>query len=487
MKTQRLLITLLLTLLFTTLSASAQVVTDYSGDEGAPSVQNFTLGSIGGTRTVTETNYNGKTAWITADNDTGSTGPHYTRTLDDGDHTLLQERGYRASARLAVLDGTAGFYIDDGNRRYQAYLKLESGSLTLGLLTDTLDPTFDLGIYSGAYVNIAIDVAPANSSVSLLIDGQPINIGSWNGTASSGPRLRARQFSGSGTGQTAWREFAIASRVPASDMSFIYLSDSDTYELDAVNNVAGHLHVPDTHNDGMNGTKSVTVIGGNACSPSFIGHKDLISLRLPNSLTSIGDSAFDDCRGFDGALTIPDSVTTIDGYAFRGCSGFTSLTLPANLETIGNQAFEQCSGLTSLTLPAGLTTINDFAFYDCSGLEEVCWLGAPPTTYGSLPFFETTATHYVPSAYLSEYQAFAGLSGALVKTPTLVITSSGSQLIVTYLTASGFTHQPEYSNDLVTWSNYGSPDIGNDQNTSFIVYTAAADFRYFRVKTIEQN
>jgi hypothetical protein len=365
-------------------------------------------------------------------------------------------------------------------------------------------------------------------------------------------------------------------------MSFIYLSDSDTYELDAVNNVAGHLHVPDTHNDGMNGTKSVTVIGGNACSPSFIGHKDLISLRLPNSLTSIGDSAFDDCSsfdgsltlpaslttigafafdncsgftgalnlpaslttiggyafngcrgfdgaltipdgvtsiggsafrdcsgftsltlpanletignrafsncsGFDGALTIPDSVTTIDGYAFRGCSGFTSLTLPANLETIGNQAFEQCSGLTSLTLPAGLTTINDFAFYDCSGLEEVCWLGAPPTTYGSLPFFETTATHYVPSAYLSEYQAFAGLSGALVKTPTLVITSSGSQLIVTYLTASGFTHQPEYSNDLVTWSNYGSPDIGNDQNTSFIVYTAAADFRYFRVKTIEQN
>jgi hypothetical protein len=125
-------------------------------------------------------------------------------------------------------------------------------------------------------------------------------------------------------------------------------------------------------------------------------------------------------------------------------------------------------------------------------LDHACAPGnsaavAPPTTYGSLPFFETTATHYVPSAYLSEYQAFAGLSGALVKTPTLVITSSGSQLIVTYLTASGFTHQPEYSNDLVTWSNYGSPDIGNDQNTSFIVYTAAADFRYFRVKTIEQN
>jgi hypothetical protein len=104
-----------------------------------------------------------------------------------------------------------------------------------------------------------------------------------------------------------------------------------------------------------------------------------------------------------------------------------------------------------------------------------------------LPFLSTSATHYVPSTYLSEYQALAGLADALVKPPTLVISSSGNQWIVTYLTASGFTHQPEFSTDLVTWSQHGSPVIGNDQNTSFTINPAIADFRYFRVKTIEQN
>ena len=165
--------------------------------------------------------------------------------------------------------------------------------------------------------------------------------------------------------------------------------------------------------------------------------------------------------------------------------------MPDSLQTIGDYAFYLCNGFTSLTIPDSVTSIGNYAFRSCSALQEVCWLGAPPTTYGIKPFVSTTATHYVPTTYLSEYQALEGLAGALVKVieaeTTLVITSSGSQLIVTYLTASGFTHQPEFSTDLVTWSQHGSPVIGNDQTNSFTINPAIADFRYYRVENSEQN
>ena len=94
----------------------------------------------------------------------------------------------------------------------------------------------------------------------------------------------------------------------------------------------------------------------------------------------------------------------------------------------------------------------------------------------------TSATHYVPSAYLSQYQALAGLSGAVAKAghaTTLLIARDGSQLIVTYLAHSGYSHQPEVSTDVESWSHYGAAVSGNDATNSFTINPADADRRYF--------
>ena len=48
----------------------------------------------------------------------------------------------------------------------------------------------------------------------------------------------------------------------------------------------------------------------------------MTSITIPDSVTSISDSAFDGCSGLT-SVTIPDSVTSIEGYAFRGCRGLT--------------------------------------------------------------------------------------------------------------------------------------------------------------------
>ena len=91
---------------------------------------------------------------------------------------------------------------------------------------------------------------------------------------------------------------------------------------------------------------------------------------IPNSVTSIGDEAFYNCRSLT-ELVIPNSVTSIGNRAFEYCSGLTELTIPNSVTSIGNYAFEYCSGLTELTIGNSVTSIGDWAFEDCSGLTEL--------------------------------------------------------------------------------------------------------------------
>ena len=47
-------------------------------------------------------------------------------------------------------------------------------------------------------------------------------------------------------------------------------------------------------------------------------------------------------------MTIPDSVTSIGDSAFSGCTGLTSVTIPDSVTSIGWYAFEDCTGLNSV-------------------------------------------------------------------------------------------------------------------------------------------
>ena len=91
------------------------------------------------------------------------------------------------------------------------------------------------------------------------------------------------------------------------------------------------------------------------------------SYSIPNSVTSIGDSAFSSCESLT-TLTIPNSVTSIGGRAFLGCRSLTALTIPDSVTSIGDGAFVRCSNLTTLTIPYSVTTIGDNAFSWCSSL-----------------------------------------------------------------------------------------------------------------------
>jgi len=91
---------------------------------------------------------------------------------------------------------------------------------------------------------------------------------------------------------------------------------------------------------------------------------------IPNSVTSIGSSAFYGCTGLT-SVTIPNSVTSIGDDAFRGCIGLTSVTIPNSVTYIGWNAFNGCTGLTSVTIPESVTSIRNNAFLGCTGLTSI--------------------------------------------------------------------------------------------------------------------
>ena len=110
------------------------------------------------------------------------------------------------------------------------------------------------------------------------------------------------------------------------------------------------------------------------------------SVTIPNSVTSIGYSAFDGCSGLT-SVTIPNSVTSIGNWAFSGCSGLTSVTIGNSVTSIGRLAFDGCSGLTSVSIPSNITSIENGTFSGCSGLTSVT-IGNSVTSIGQCAFYD---------------------------------------------------------------------------------------------------
>lgn len=100
-------------------------------------------------------------------------------------------------------------------------------------------------------------------------------------------------------------------------------------------------------------------------SPELDGY-----LILPDTVTSINDHAFYNCRRLTG-ITIPDSVNKIGKRAFEGCNRLKTVIIGNNVHEIGKWAFADCARLTNLTIGTGVTSIEDYVFWKCEDLITI--------------------------------------------------------------------------------------------------------------------
>jgi len=172
---------------------------------------------------------------------------------------------------------------------------------------------------------------------------------------------------------------------PLANAHHLFLNEEEIITLEIPNSVTS---IGDYTFQECSGLTSVT-IGNHVTSIgkyAFDNCSGLTSLTIGNSVKTIGESAFEGCGGLT-SLTIPDSVTSIGNSAFSRCNGLASLTIPNSVTSIGNSTFSMCSGLTSLTIGSGVISIGEYAFDNCSGLTSVTIPGSV-TSIGKSAFLE---------------------------------------------------------------------------------------------------
>lgn len=103
---------------------------------------------------------------------------------------------------------------------------------------------------------------------------------------------------------------------------------------------------------------------------AFFNHRNLISISLPDSITSIKDEAFCECINLV-SINMPKGLTHIGKAAFEDCESLTDISLPKGLISIGDDAFCGCWSLTDIYIPDSVTSIGTGAFSWCDSLSAI--------------------------------------------------------------------------------------------------------------------
>lgn len=130
----------------------------------------------------------------------------------------------------------------------------------------------------------------------------------------------------------------------------------------------------------------------------FENCNSLISITIPSSVITIGMNPFGGChadlkneskafiyehhvlfnkdktiiisyRAKEANYAIPDSVTSIGESAFSDCDSLTSIKISNNVISIGSNAFYGCISLKSINIPDSVTSIGDDAFRECDSIS----------------------------------------------------------------------------------------------------------------------
>ena len=131
------------------------------------------------------------------------------------------------------------------------------------------------------------------------------------------------------------------------------------------------------------------------CQAAFMNCKGLMSVTIPNSVTSIGGYAFWDCSSLTSIewnakhCSIPKSNKPSSNPIFSECPQISSFTFGDSVEYIPSFLCFDMKALTSIVIPNSVTTVGEGIFYGCNALESVV-LSENITEFPSL---QTTNTY----------------------------------------------------------------------------------------------
>ena len=197
--------------------------------------------------------------------------------------------------------------------------------------------------------------------------------------------------------------------------------------------------IENTHINVKDGTTMI-------CGSAFYNYSSLISITIPNSVTSIEDYAFGYCSSLNEIIFNVDDLkeyfnsginklcynrisSSTQRKLYKNGKEITELVIPNTIDKIPEYTFHNCSSLTSVTIGDNVTYIGNYAFANCSSLTNLIVKATTP------PILE-----YCESYSIKTYNVFNGVSRYIqVKVPC--------EALLAYLVADGwsFVNYTEFS------------------------------------------
>lgn len=127
---------------------------------------------------------------------------------------------------------------------------------------------------------------------------------------------------------------------------------------------------------------------------AFAYCKNLKTIKLPSTITSIGDEAFCNCQSLTNIEGLDKcNLKSIGSAAFSNCKALENLDFSQSTFTnVPSKAFNGCSALAKITLPNTLTTIGGYAFYACYSIPQLDLSNTALTTLENYALYQMRET-----------------------------------------------------------------------------------------------
>lgn len=154
---------------------------------------------------------------------------------------------------------------------------------------------------------------------------------------------------------------------------------------------------------GCNNIETITIIDGNTKYDSRNNCNGIIetesntliqgckSTKIPNDIYIIGYGAFQEITALN-SITIPNNITKLNGYCFAE-TGLTTITIPNSVTNIAMNAFDSCKNLQSFKIECETPfSINKSVFNNCTALTEILVPSASVDAYKAASGWSTYAS-----------------------------------------------------------------------------------------------
>lgn len=189
-------------------------------------------------------------------------------------------------------------------------------------------------------------------------------------------------------------------------------------------------------NEAFEACKKLTSVDLSKTKTATIGVKgfaycdNLSKIQFPTTLTLIDDGAFAEDKNLRSVQNLEKTIVSKIGYGvFEGCSNLSSVKLPQTLSTLGESAFEGCSNLTAVSgfENTAVKILEARTFANCSSLSTLS-LARGLTEIGTealigcsiLRNLDTLSTTKVTKIGVRALKDTAGLTSISLPTSTFV-------------------------------------------------------------------